>query len=88
MQTAPGRFECLKLRVMHDRVELPGQQIIDFCDALVDHRHNPFVRTELHVLVEDLGCKLSDQLFRIGFLRRLIDHLAVLDDLIEQAACA
>jgi hypothetical protein len=88
VQTRPRRFERLERFVMHDCVQLIGEQPVDLGHALVDHRDDALVRARTHALVENLRCELADQLLRIAVLRRLDRHVPFLNDLLEQAQFA
>jgi hypothetical protein len=85
MQARPRRFERLECLIVHDRVELIRQQLVDLRDTLVDHCHDALVRARAHAFIEDLRSKLADQLFGIDALRRLDGHIAFENDTVEQA---
>ena len=71
VQTRPRRFERLERSVVHDRVELLGQQLVDFGDAFVDHRDDALVRARAHAFVENLRGELADQFLRVACLANL-----------------
>ena len=82
VQAAPGAFQLLEVRVVHDLVELGGQLLVDLADPVLD--------VGLDVLGDDLARldDLVEELLEVvlGALRLLVGlRPGGRDDLVEQA---
>ena len=84
-QANPRGLQRLKIWVMHDGVQLVGQNLIDLRNALIDHRDHAFVRRTFHALIQNLGRKLTQKFLGIDTLRGLGSHFSLLDDSIQEA---
>ena len=81
-QASPGRFEFLKLGVVHDLVELGGDQSIDLGDPGVDHQLG--VLGDRDRPLHDLPDELADDVpghFALALVPR---HAPFFDDRVEQ----
>ena len=87
-QACPRGFKCLEVLVVHDGVELVRNDFVNFCNALVDHGDHALVGCRFHAFVENLRCKLPQQLFCVGILRWLYSHIAFLNDAVKQTQFA
>jgi hypothetical protein len=83
LQAAPRRFELLKFLMVHDRVDLHREQLVDALDALVDHGER--VARRRHAAVEHLVDEPADEIAG-ALARRVVGaEAALLDDLVEEA---
>ena len=85
MQAPPCAFQRLVFGVVHDCVDLIGQDLVNLSHPLIDSRDNTLVGGDPHPLVEYLRRKLSQQFLSIGALGWLTRHVPFLHNPIQQA---
>ncbi len=80
LQSAPRAFQLLERGMVHDLVQLDGEQMIDLRNARIDHHLR--VLGDGHGAFKHLGHEFLDQVLAalLGFAKP-----ALLDDLIEKA---
>ena len=83
LETAPGAFQFLESGVVHDLVQLQGNQVIDLRDAGVDHHLR--VARDGHGAIDELADEFLDQVAPALFRSGLDAKAAFFDDLIEKA---
>jgi hypothetical protein len=86
MQAPPCAFQRLVFGVVHDCVNLVGQDFIDLSDSLVDRCHDTLVGRDPHPLVEYLRRELSQQFLGVGALGWLTRHIPFLHNPIQEAS--
>ena len=83
LEPAPGAFQLLERRVVHDFVELERNQVIDLRDARVDHHLG--VARDGHGAIQHLRDELLDQVLAALLGCRFDAEAAFLDNLVEQS---
>ena len=78
VQSPPRCLELLKVRGMHDLVELPGEQLIDIRDPGVDRRLDIFGNA--HRALHDLFDERGDLLARLFALLLVPADASLVDD--------
>ena len=82
VQAAPGGFQRLEVRAVHDLIQLQAEEFVELRDARLDRRHR--VAADHHAFIQHLADECLNQILGVGSLRRVARHLPVLHDLVEQ----
>ena len=83
MQTAPGGFQFLHIRVMQYLIQLAADKLVDLRDAMVDHRHR--IASYRHPFIKNLRRQFFQHVTRVGLLELIARHPPFLDNAIQHA---